>query len=184
MLAARRRGGALRTLQTLRILRAALAALAVAWVLDPAASAAEPTPPIEVFAPSPCLACIDWADHLRGAGFTVRYTEVPDIAAVKRRLKVPAELESLQSATVGTYFVEGPVPAEDIAELLRDRPRARGIAVPGLPRGAPGRELSNPTCETACTMLDNASGARDVRREMFNTLLVLPDGSTKVWARH
>lgn len=184
MLAARRRPGALRTLQALRILRAVLAALAIAWVVAPAASAAEPTPTIEVFAPSPCLACIDWADHLRGAGFTVRYTEVADLAAVKRRLGVPAELESLQSATVGTYFVEGPVPAEDIAELLRDRPRARGIAVPGLPRGAPGRELSNPTCETACTMLDNASGQRDIRREMFNTLLVLPDGTTKVWARH
>jgi hypothetical protein len=161
-----------------------LAVLAIAWALAPVSSAAEPTPTIEVFAPSPCLSCIDWADHLRSAGYTVRYTEVSDIAAVKRRLKVPPDLESLQSATVDGYFVEGPVPAEDVAELLRERPKARGIAVPGLPRGAPGRELSNPTCETACTMLDNTSGQRDIRREMFNTLLVLPDGSTKVWARH
>ncbi len=68
--------------------------------------------------------------------------------------------------------------------MLREKPRARGIAVPGLPGGAPGRELSNPTCETACTMLDNTSGEREVRRELFNTLLVSPDGSTRVWARH
>ena len=74
--------------------------------------------------------------------------------------------------------------AEDIQELLRDKPKARGIAVPGLPRGAPGREISNPTCETACTMLDNSSGVREVRRELFNTLLVRPDGSTSIWARH
>jgi len=56
--------------------------------------------------------------------------------------------------------------------------------VPGLPRGAPGRELSNPTCETACTTLDNTSGERELRRELYETLLVLPDGSTKYWARH
>jgi hypothetical protein len=56
--------------------------------------------------------------------------------------------------------------------------------VPGLPRGAPGRELSNPYCDTACTILDNAAGEREVRRELFDTLLVLPDGSTRTWARH
>jgi len=85
---------------------------------------------------------------------------------------------------VAGYFVEGHAYAEDIHELLRDEPKARGIAVPGLPRGAPGRELSNPTCETACTMLDNTSGERDAKRDLFNTLLVKPDGSTSIWARH
>ena len=68
--------------------------------------------------------------------------------------------------------------------ILRDRPKARGIAVPGLPIGAPGREYSNPTCETACTTLDNTSGERAPKRELFDTLLVLPDGNTKIWARH
>ena len=106
------------------------------------------------------------------------------MAAVKRRFKVPVAVESVHTAVVGGYFVEGHAYAEDIQELLRDRPRARGIAVPGLPRGAPGRELSNPTCEAACMMLDNASGEREVRRELFNTLLVKPDGSTSIWARH
>lgn len=106
------------------------------------------------------------------------------MAAVKRRLRVPQDLESVHTAVVAGYFVEGHAYAEDIRELLREKPLARGIAVPGLPRGAPGRELSNPTCETACTMLDNTSGEREVRRELFNTLLVAPDGSTKVWARH
>jgi len=33
-------------------------------------------------------------------------------------------------------------------------------------------------------MLDNTSGEREVRRELFNTLLVKPDGSTAIWARH
>ena len=106
------------------------------------------------------------------------------MAAVKRRLKVPKDMESVHTALVGGYFVEGHAYAEDIQELLRDKPKARGIAVPGLPRGAPGREQSNPTCETACTTLDNTTGERDIRRELFNTMLVKPDGSTSIWARH
>ena len=141
-------------------------------------------PEVRVFAPSPCLACIDWADHLRRAGFPVTVTETADVDAVKRRLRVPAELASRHTSTVAGYFIEGHVPADDILLLLKEKPKARGLAVPGLPRGAPGLELSNPTCETACTMLDNDSGVREVRREIFETLLVLPDGRTSRWARH
>jgi hypothetical protein len=76
---------------------------------------------------------------------------------LKRWLNVPAGLESVHTAKVGNYFIEGHVPAEDIKLLLKEMPKARGLAVPGLPRGAPGREQSNPFCETACTILDNAS---------------------------
>lgn len=147
------------------------------------ARAADDRPVVEIHMPSPCLACIDWGSYLAERGFRVVYKETADMAEVKRRLKVPAEVESVHTAVVGGYFVEGHAYAEDIQELLRDRPQARGIAVPGLPRGAPGRQLSNPTCETACTILDD-SGEREVRRELFNTLLVKPDGSTSVWARH
>ena len=64
------------------------------------------------------------------------------MAAIKRRLKVPKDVESVHTAVVAGYFVEGHAYAEDIRELLRDKPKARGIAVPGLPRGAPGREQS------------------------------------------
>jgi hypothetical protein len=147
--------------------------------------AADPSlPPVEVFAPSPCLACIDWAEHLRQHGFRVTITESADLAAVKKRLKVPADMESRHTSVVAGYFIEGHVPAEDVIELLKEKPKARGLAVPGLPRGAPGLELSNPTCETACTMLDNDSGVRDIRREIFRTYLIMPDGQVKSWARH
>jgi hypothetical protein len=141
-------------------------------------------PTIEIYMPSPCLACIDWGEYLAENGFKVVYKATPDMAAVKKRLKVPKELESTHTALVGGYFVEGHAHAEDIHELLRDRPKARGITVPGLPRGAPGREQSNPTCETGCTMLDNDRGEREVRREIYRTLLVKNDGSTSNWARH
>jgi hypothetical protein len=141
-------------------------------------------PSIEVYLPGLCLACIDWADHLRENGFTVVLTETADMPALKRRLKVPAALESVHTAMVGGYFIEGHVSADDIKLLLLEKPKARGLAVPGLPAGAPGREVSNPVCETACTILDGGSAERQVRREMYNTLLVAPNGKTSVFARH
>ena len=159
-------------------------ALAAGLALAMPAVAEEELPAVEIYMPSPCLACIDWGVHLMDNGFKVTYRETADMAAVKRRLKVPAAVESVHTALVGGYFVEGHVPAEDIKMLLKEKPKARGIAVPGLPRGAPGREMSNPTCETACTILDNASGERDVRRELFDTVLVGRDGKVSRYARH
>lgn len=153
-------------------------------LVSSAGLSAQEAPLVEIYMPSPCLACIDWGSYLTDKGFRVSYKETADMAAVKRRLKVPKDMESVHTALVGGYFVEGHAYAEDIQELLRDKPKARGIAVPGLPRGAPGREQSNPTCETACTTLDNTTGERDIRRELFNTMLVKPDGSSSIWARH
>ena len=142
--------------------------------------------PVVVYAPSPCLSCIDWADHLRKAGFEVSMTEtlVANMPRLKRWLNVPSGLESVHTATVSGYFIEGHVPAEDILQLLKEKPRARGLAVPGLPRGSPGREISNPVCETACTILDNSGQERDIKRERYDTLLVGPDGKTSIFARH
>jgi hypothetical protein len=153
-----------------------------------AAHAAEPRdlPAIVVYAPSPCLACIDWADHLRQHGFEVTIEEklLADMPRIKRWLNVPSALESVHTAKVGGYFLEGHVPAQDILMLLQEKPRARGLAVPGLPGGAPGRENYNPICDTACTILDNGGQAKDIRREAFNTMLVGTNGSTSVYARH
>jgi len=55
---------------------------------------------------------------------------------------------------------------------------------PGLPMGAPGREPTGAdfSCEPGCTIIDRENAPP--RREFYDTLLVLPDGKTKVWARH
>lgn len=141
-------------------------------------------PPVKVLVPPVCLACVDWAEHVRQHGFVVTLQEVADIDAEKRRLKIPEDMQSRHTALVAGYFVEGHVPASDILSLLKEKPQALGIAVPGLPRGAPGREISQPFCETGCTILDSNPADREIKREMFNTYLVLPDGSTKIWERH
>ena len=161
---------------------------------------AEPTaqlPSVEVFTPPVCLTCIEWAEHLRQNGFPVKVTAMADMDALKRRLKVPKDMESVPRALVAGYFiegchtavvagyvVEGHVPAEDIKQLLIEKPPALGLAVPGLPQGAPGREFSNPTCETACTMLDKEGVEQTVRREFFETFLVDRKGKPSRFARH
>ncbi|UCV02848.1 DUF411 domain-containing protein [Dechloromonas denitrificans] len=157
--------------------------ITLGWLAG-AAFADAPLPPVTVYAPTVCLACIDYAEHLRNNGFTVKLVPSDDMAAVKRRLKVPKHLEAEPTATVAGYFVEGHVPADDIKELLREKRKARGLSVPGLPLGAPGREFSSPTCDTACTVLDGDTGQGRVRRELYETLLVKPDGDTSIYARH
>ena len=44
---------------------------------------------------------------------------------------------------VGGYAIEGHVPAREIKRLLAERPKARGLAVAGMPRGSPGMEVSD-----------------------------------------
>lgn len=165
------------------MLRRAL--LCTGLTLATAAVAGEALPTVEVYGPTVCLACIDWTDHLRQNGFTANFHGVADMAAVKRRLRVPVELQSTLTAEVAGYFVEGHVPADDIKQLLQEKPPALGLAVPGLPRGAPGFEKSSPFCERGCTILDTEGAAEPVvRRELYNTLLVEKNGNARVWARH
>lgn len=168
----------------------AIVGILVWWVLLPLRALAQEggLPPVTVYVPKVCLACIEWAEHLRQNGFTVTLDDTQDMVAVKRRFRIGPELEARPTAVVGDYFVEGHVPAEDIKQLLREHPDARGLAVPGGPRGAPGLDVMMGTgCESGCAILADdgpADGGQMVRREMYNTLLVGKDGRTQVYARH
>lgn len=53
---------------------------------------------------------------------------------------MPESLASCHTATVNGYAIEGHVPAADILRLVKTRPEAKGIAVPGMPSGSPGME--------------------------------------------
>jgi hypothetical protein len=63
-----------------------------------------------------------------------------EMAAVKRRLGVPAGLEACHTVVLEGYFLEGHVPREAITRLLADRPRILGLALPGMPPGSPGMD--------------------------------------------
>lgn len=65
---------------------------------------------------------------------------VEDLTAIRRKHGVPRALQSCHTAVAEGYVIEGHVPADVIDRLLRERPSVVGLAVPGMPVGAPGME--------------------------------------------
>lgn len=102
----------------------------------PAAEAAKLT----VYKSPWCGCCGKWVEHLSDHGFSVSVREIEDLDPIKARYGVGQGLESCHTALVEGYVVEGHVPAASIKKLLAERPKARGLAVPGMPVGAPGME--------------------------------------------
>lgn len=118
--------------------RSFLASLA-AVLLAPACAAADTHKPrVTVHKDPDCGCCGGWADHLKAAGFPVTIVASSDLGAVRRRLGVPDALAGCHTAEMDGYIIEGHVPARAIERLLRERPQARGLAVPGMPQGSPG----------------------------------------------
>lgn len=104
-------------------------------------AANRPRPRIVMHRSPTCGCCLKWADKARAAGFAVAVVETKDIAAVKRQLGVPEVLASCHTSTIGGYTLEGHVPPQHVKKLLATKPDVRGIAVPGMPLGAPGMEV-------------------------------------------
>jgi hypothetical protein len=128
---------------------------------------AEPALPlVKVTKNASCGCCKIWVERLRDAGFQVEVNDVDNLNAVKQRVGLPYGMGSCHTAEVNGYFVEGHVPVEDIKRLLRERPDAKGIAVPGMPVGSPGME--------------SPSG----QVQPYDVMLVARDGSATVYSHH
>jgi hypothetical protein len=69
---------------------------------------------------------------------------------------------------IGGYAIEGHVPAREIRRLLREKPDAVGLAVPGMPVGSPG--------------MDGA--VYGGRKDPFDVLLIDRKGKTAIFARY
>jgi hypothetical protein len=119
-------------------------AAASAWSIAGGVFAEEALPSVAVSKDPDCGCCTGWVDHLRQEGFPVAVTDAPDLSSVKARLGVPDNLSSCHTAEVSGYVIEGHVPADAIKRLLRERPQAVGLAVPGMPIGSPGMEGGTP----------------------------------------
>jgi len=89
---------------------------------------------------------------------------VQDPGEYRRRYGIPEDLASCHTGVIDGYALEGHVPAREVKRLLAERPKARGLAVPGMPIGAPGME-----------------GAK---KQPYDVLLVLPDGWAGSWQIH
>ncbi|HET8770088.1 MAG TPA: DUF411 domain-containing protein [Gemmatimonadaceae bacterium] len=101
-------------------------------------------PSMTVYKSATCGCCSQWVEHAKEAGFAVKTIDTNDLAAVKRNMGVPARLQSCHTVLVGSYVVEGHVPAADVKRLLSEKPKVRGLAVPGMPVGSPGMEQGSP----------------------------------------
>ena len=73
--------------------------------------------------------------------FTVKDIVTDDVQAIKDKYGVSEAMASCHTAIVDGYVIEGHVPAEDIMNLLKTKPKIVGIAVPGMPSGTPGMEM-------------------------------------------
>jgi len=121
---------------SLRFLRQA--ACAALFALPLAASAAQPV--IEVYKSESCGCCKEWVKHLEANGFQVKAQNVANPSDYREKFGIPNEYGSCHTGRVGGYALEGHVPASEIKRLLREQPKARGLAVPAMPMGSPGME--------------------------------------------
>jgi hypothetical protein len=146
-------------------LGAALAAIAGAAAAQ--TIPANKPPLLQVWKDPNCGCCGDWVKHLQSNGFLVQVIDTGNVAA-RKRLGMPDALGSCHTARVGGYVIEGHVPAADILRLLREKPDALGLAVPGMPIGSPG--MDGPEYKG--------------RRDPYDVLLVSRGGATRVFQSH
>ena len=66
-----------------------------------------------------------------------------DVNPIKQQQGVTPKLASCHTAIVAGYTIEGHVPAKDIHRLLKEKPKVKGLTVPGMPVGTPGMEQGN-----------------------------------------
>lgn len=146
------------------------AVVAIAVALTRLGGDAEPGPAPEdadmvVYTTPSCACCHAWIDTMRAEGFSLAVVErsAAEVVALKNERGLPATTFGCHTGVIEDYLVEGHVPAEDIRRLLRERPAAVGLAVPGMPAGSPGMTGRN--------------------REGYEVLLVDSAGGTSVFRR-
>ena len=90
-----------------------------------------------------CGCCKDWVAHVSKNGFAPKVIDMDDLTKVKKDAGVPDALQSCHTALVGSYVVEGHVPAELVQKMLAEKPKIVGLAVAGMVVGSPGMEQGN-----------------------------------------
>lgn len=113
-----------------------------------------------------CSCCDAWADHLRSHGLTVTVEGDPDLASFKDEMGIPEDLRSCHTAVADDYTIEGHVPAEDVLRLFEERPEISGIAVPDMPTGSPGMDMT------------------DAQPDAYQVVAWRRDGRRTIWSDH
>lgn len=131
-------------------------------VLSNRALARSDSSEITVWKTASCGCCKEWVAHLRKNGFEVVTNDVKDTAAFRQKLGLPEKFGACHTASLAGYVLEGHVPAREIRRLLREKPTAIGLVVPGMPVGSPGMEMGS-------------------NRDAYDVLLVSANGSSSVY---
>lgn len=130
--------------RTLRLIGSGVLAGLSALSVQPLMAGAANLPPVTIYKDPNCGCCGIWTTYLRERGFKVKVVMTDDMDPIKRRARVPYDLQTCHTAFMGDYVVEGHVPLPAISRLLNERPKVLGIAVPGMPAGSPGMPTVNP----------------------------------------
>jgi hypothetical protein len=140
--------------------------LLLAMLTAPTLTRAAPTAAalVEVWKDPGCGCCKDWVRHLEANGLRTRLHDTGN-TAMRARLGIDQRYGSCHTALVDGYAIEGHVPAREIERLLRERPKAVGLAVPGMPVGSPGMD----------------GPEYGGRRDPYDVLLLRQDGSAATY---
>ena len=114
-----------------------------------------------------CGCCGAWIEIVQSAGFEVTTEHRAGTALMRYKTDngIPEAMASCHTARIGGYTLEGHVPVADIRRLLKERPDAIGLAVPGMPYGSPGM------------------GPEDAR-EAYDVFLIQKNGNTSVFSHY
>ena len=151
-----------------RLSRRSLLAAAAGLVAGAAAGvhAQAPTVFAEVWKDEGCGCCDEWVKHLQANGFKVKLHDGGH-HPMRQKLGVDRKYASCHVALIGGYAIEGHVPAREIQRLLKEKPAAVGLSVPGMPVGSPGME-----------------GPYGDRQDAYDVLLLAKDGTAAVYQRY
>lgn len=128
-------------------------------------STAAALPKVSVTKSPTCGCCGAWVEHMKRHGFDVTTHNVDNLGPTKERVGVPHGMGSCHTAEVDGYFIEGHVPADAVKRLLAEKPKAKGLTVPGMPIGSPGMESGD-------------------RVDPYKVHLVHEDGTTSVYEEY
>ncbi len=114
-----------------------------------------------------CGCCTAWIERMQSEGFDMaaQNMDYDVLYELKQAVGVPEEMMGCHTAIVGGYVIEGHVPSADIRRLLEDAPEAVGLAVPGMPAGAPGMDFGG-------------------QSEPYQVHLIAMDGTTSLYASY
>ncbi len=111
-----------------------------------------------------CGCCGEWIKRMKAKGHSLTIKNIENLDPIKKIARVPERLRACHTAIGDGYVIEGHVPSKDIERLLAERPKAIGLAVPGMPSGSPGMDGGEP--------------------ESYDVILFKADGSESVYARY